>query len=130
MSKRFPEQRNGSAQRRADAHQVPASAHGEAVQPEIRAQSADEAVFLDDETVFDEAFVEAATMREPSALSRFALAQTPAEAPGRLPWGGGDPPLPYWSVRPARRFAAIRATAVAAATCAMGSIALLIILLR
>ena len=109
MTERFPEQRNRSAQRRADADQV-----SEAL------------------PVLDESFIAAAPVREPSAHARALLARRLLDLPDsqlRLPRGGPD--QPRWSVRPSHHLAAIRFTAVLSLTCvAAAAAALLFILLR
>jgi hypothetical protein len=133
MTERFPEQRNRSAQRRADANQVPASAPSDATFPK-------DAAFLYNEVVFDEAFVAAAEVREPSARARAYQAGAEGFGPGRDdqhhdeprrdgPWSGLQP-LPHWSVRPSHHLAAVRLSAVAAITCVISTVALLVILLR
>lgn len=121
MTERFPEQRNRSAQRRADAPQVPASA-------------TEEAASLDGELpVFDESFIAAAPVREPSAQARAILARRTAELAAD-PNGGLrllEQPLRRWVVRPAHHLSAVRLpAALAAAVCALAGAALLLILLR
>ena len=110
MTERFPEQRNRSAQRRADAPEVP------------------------DRTlpVFDESFVAAAVIHEPSAQARALLAQPLPKTQQPVP----QPaymymPLPHcWSVRPSHHLAALRMSAVTAIACVMAITALLVIMLR
>jgi hypothetical protein len=120
MTERFPEQRNRSAQRRADANQVPACA-------------SDGAASLDDAPlVFDESFVAAASVREPSAQARALLARRRAELsadPSSTPRSFAQPER-RWAVRPAHHLSALRLPAVAVTVCALAATALLLILLR
>jgi len=115
MTERFPEQRNRSAQRRADA-------------PEVFDQCL---------PVFDESFVAAASIREPSAEARALLARAQAEWESgeqeqqrRLPRRPVQVPLPHWSVRPAHHLSALRMSAVTVLACGAALTALLVILLR
>jgi hypothetical protein len=120
MTERFPEQRNRSAQRRADANQVPASAPGGTA-------SLDDAPLL-----FDESFVAAATVHEPSAQARAVLARRRADTSAQ-PFSAlrlRDQPPRRWAVRPAHHFSALRLPAVAAAACALAGAALLLFLLH
>ncbi|MGH3416054.1 MAG: hypothetical protein ACRDVE_12645 [Actinocrinis sp.] len=103
MTERFPQQRNRSAQRRADAIQV----SGDAL------------------PAFDESFVAAASVREPSAQARALLARRPLDT--RLPAkplpSFEERPATRWSVRPSHRLAAVRvlpATACALCLIAVG----------
>lgn len=125
MTERFPEQRNRSAQRRADAPQVPASA-------------AEDSASLDDVLpVFDESFIAAAPVRELSAQARAAQARAVSgrrragpSADATAPLRPLDQPLRRWVVRPAHHVSALRLPAVAVATaCALTVAALLFILL-
>ena len=120
MTERFPEQRNRSAQRRADANQVPARASDDAA-------SLDDAPF-----VFDESFVNAAPVHEPSAQARALLARRRAElsADRSSTRRSFDQPGPRWAVRPAHHLSAIRLPAVAVTTCVLAATAVLLILLR
>ena len=120
MTERFPEQRNRSAQRRADAEQVPASA-------------VDGVAWVDDAMpVFNESFIAAAPVREPSAQERAALARQrtgPSADPSpTLP--ALEPLRRRWTVRPSHHLSAVRLPAVAAAVCALAAASLLLILLR
>ena len=111
VTERVPQQRNRFAQRRAEANQVPT-------------------VFDDDSAVFDESFVAAAPVREPSAADR-ALHRhlLPDQRTGEAPLPLMTPPR--WSVRPSHRFNALRPLPVVAAlACILTVIALSIILLR
>jgi hypothetical protein len=120
MTERFPEQRNRSAQRRADANQVPARA-------------SDGAASLDDAPlVFDESFVAAAPVREPSAQARALLARSRAElsADPSSARRFSDQPERRWAVRPAHHLSAVRLPAVAITVCMLAAAAVLLILLR
>ncbi|HXR73301.1 hypothetical protein [Actinocrinis sp.] len=120
MTERFPEQRNSSAQRRADANQVPARA-------------SDGAASLDDAPlVFDESFVAAAPVHEPSAQARAVLARRRAElfADPSATRRSLDQPERRWAVRPAHHLSAVRLPAVAVTTCVLATVAVLLILLR
>jgi hypothetical protein len=116
MTERFPEQRNRSAQRRADASEV-----------------FDRAL-----PVFDESFVAAAVIHEPSADARSWLAQTQESGSGaeaQLPQQRSQTrpvqlPLPHWTVRPAHHLSALRMSAVTAIACVMAVTALIFMLLR
>jgi hypothetical protein len=111
MTERFPEQRNRSAQRRADASQVP----DDALPP------------------FDESFVAAAPVREPSAQARALSARRLLELPDSDPRRGPQPAQyaeTRWSVRPSHHLAAIRPAAAAIAVGLAAIAALLFILLR
>lgn len=111
VTERVPQQRNRFAQRRADANQVPA-------------------VFDDDAAVFDESFVAAAQVREPSAADR-ALHRhlLPDQRTGEAPLPLTT--LPRWSVRPSHRFDALRPLPVmVAVACVLAVTALAVILLR
>lgn len=120
MTERFPEQRNRSAQRRADAFKVPASAPG-------GAEPADGTL-----PVFDESFVAAAPVREPSAQARAALARRrAASSPDPTSeFSFFEPVRRRWTVRPSHHLSAVRLPAVAAAVCTLAAVALLLILLR
>lgn len=127
MTERFPEQRNRSAQRRADAPQVPASA-------------AEASASLDDVLpVFDESFIAAAPVRELSAQARAAQARAALARRRRAQQSVGpsatlrspDETPRRWAVRPSHHLSAVRLPAVAVATaCALTVSALLFILLR
>jgi len=109
MTERFPEQRNRSAQRRADAHQVPDDAS----------------------SAFDESFVAAAPVREPSARARALSARRAAQLPDdRLAFRPADQPAARWAVRPSHHLAALRLPAVAGGLSVIAISALLFILLR
>ena len=153
MTERFPRQRNSSAQRRADADQVSASAPGDAVFhsdaafPTDAALPADAALhnasrdtshgashdaFDDDASlVLDESFVAAAPAREPSAQARAQLASRSLQ----LRQDGEPRParetLGRWSVRPSHHLAAVRLLpAVALTVSALVFAAVLFILVR
>jgi hypothetical protein len=126
MTERFPRQRNSSAQRRADADQVSASAPGDAVFPSDAAFPTDaalpadapfrnashsaphDALHEDASLVLDESFVAAAPAREPSAQARAQLASRSLQ----LRQDGEPRParetLGRWSVRPSHHLAAVR----------------------
>jgi hypothetical protein len=111
MTERFPQQRNRSAQRRADATQV----SGDAL------------------PAFDDAFVAAASVREPSAQARALLARRPVDTrPPMKPLPGEDErPMTRWSVRPSHRLAAVRVLpATACALCLIAVAAFLFVMLR
>lgn len=114
----------------ASAHEDPAFAHHETVFFHDETFAPDEAVFIDAGIVFDEAFVAAATVREPSARARAAVAASEPDEPTRgQPWIERHP-LSHWSVRPSHHFAAVRLPAVAAIAGVMSGIAVLVMLLR
>ena len=120
MTERFPEQRNRSAQRRADAFKVPAS-------------PADGAVPADDGLpVFDESFVAAAPVRELSAQARVELARqrTELSTDPSSQLSTLDSLRRRWTVRPSHHLSALRLPAVAAAACTLVGAALLLMLLR
>jgi hypothetical protein len=124
MTERFPRQRNRSAQRRADANQVRAVFESEST--EFDDASSDDARF--DAAVFDESFVAAAPVREPSAEAR-ALQRhlLPDQRTGEEPL---PTVLPRWSVRPSHHLSAVRPLpAIAALVCILTVTALLVILL-
>ncbi|MBS2963916.1 hypothetical protein KGA66_12735 [Actinocrinis puniceicyclus] len=132
MTERFPEQRNHSAQRRADAPQVPANAPSVEPNTVLPDNSTRNDAHVEDEsldavletTVFDESFVAAARVREPSAEDRALLARQIRAA--RL----AELPSRRWGVRPSHHLAALRLPAVAAAVSALAAVALLLALLR
>ncbi len=131
MTERFPEQRNRSAQRRADADQVPASAQSDAVFPADAAFPPNGAFCDDSQLVFDESFIAAAPAREPSAEARALMANRSLQ----LRRDGEPRParehLGRWSVRPSHHLAAIRLLpAVACVAGLLGAAALLFLLLR
>jgi hypothetical protein len=141
MTERFPEQRNRSAQRRADADQVSASAPGDAVFPSDAAFPTDAAVPADTafrdalhddaSLVLDESFIAAAPAREPSARARAQLAGRSMQ----LRQDGEPRParetLGRWSVRPSHHLAAVRLLpAVAFTVGVLAFAAVLFILLR
>lgn len=101
---RFPQQRNRSAQRRADG------------------PSAD----VPDDAVFDESFVAAAVVREPSAEDRALRRRTlPDQRTGEEPLL-----LPRWSVRPSHHLSAVRPLpAVVAVVCLLAVVAVLVVVL-
>ena len=120
MTERFPQQRNRSAQRRADADRVRAVTENTA---------SENAAFDDDDAVFDDSFVAAAAVREPSAEDRALQRQLLPDQRTTEP----SLPLPAarWSVRPSHHFTAIRPLPVAAAVlCVFAVVTLLVILLR
>lgn len=135
MTERFPEQRNRSAQRRADADQVSASAPGDAVFPADAAYRAEPAFradtkFRDDPSlVFDESFVAAAPAREPSAQARALLARRSMQ----LRQDGAPHParetLGRWSVRPSHHLAAVRLLPVLACAVGLSGLAALLFVL-
>jgi hypothetical protein len=126
VTERFPPQRNRSAHRRADASQVPAV---------VEHPASEDAAFDDDDAgaVFDESFVAAAPVHEPSAEARalhrhWLPDQRTDELVGPLPQPG--PPL-QWSVRPSHQLAALRLLpTILAAVCVMAATTALVILLR
>jgi hypothetical protein len=137
MTERFPKQRNRSAQRRADADQVPASAPGDAVFPSDAAFPTDaalpaDAAFHDDASLlFDESFVAAAPAREPSARARAQLASRSMQLRQDGELRPARESLGRWSVRPSRHFAAVRLLpAVAFTVGVLAFAAVLFILLR
>ena len=67
VTERVPQQRNRFAQRRADANQVPAVTEKAVTK---KSTASDNAAFDDGNAVFDESFVAAAVVREPSAADR------------------------------------------------------------
>ena len=109
MTERFPEQRNRSAQRRADANQLSEDAL----------------------PVLDESFIAAAPVREPSARARALLARRLLDLPdSQLQLPRGEPSPPRWAVRPSQHLAAMRLSAVTAIACVAAVAGILYILLR
>ncbi len=156
MTERFPKQRNRSAQRRADAPQVSANAPGDdftlagpvssaedtasdlegnASNLEGTASDLNNAASDLNGAVFDESFVAAASVHEPTAYARAVRLEQPSAArrdPARGPGPGAydEPPPARWSVRPSHHLAAVRLPAVATLACLTSVAVLLFVLLR
>jgi hypothetical protein len=122
MTERFPQQRNRSAQRRADADQVSASA------PEQLLPA--DAAFTDDDAarLLDEDFIAGASVREPSAQARALIARRTVQLrqDGRL---RSDDEPPRWSVRPSHHLAAVRLLPAAACVAVILAAATLLIII-
>lgn len=95
--------------------------------------ASENAAFDDDDAgaVFDESFVAAALVHEPSAearaLHRHRLPDQRTDEPFQLLFG----PPPQWSVRPSRQFAALRLwPTVLVTVCLLAATTALVILLR